>query len=377
MLPLAGIKVLSAAQLLPGGYCTKLLADLGADIVMLERLEGGDPMRLMPDMFSMIAMGKRSITVNLGTEQGRRVCYKIVERSHIFVESFRPGVARKLKIDYETLKGINPRIIYASISGFGQDGPYSDKPGHDIIYQGITGMLAGLIPKDGGKFVPPQVAVGDWSSGMFAALSILGALYSVRETGHGQYIDISMTDGLVSWMGRRLAPDRQLSFQIQPTYSLYRTREGKFLALGIGTEQHFWRNLCKAIRREDLSELSGAERAEREEELFALFEELFETKTRDEWIQILTSAEVPHGPVYDSPEEVLGDPQLRYRGMVTEVDDPEKGRITRIGSPLRLSGMETTSNGRAPELGEHTQEILLSLGYKEAAIESMKEEGII
>jgi crotonobetainyl-CoA:carnitine CoA-transferase CaiB-like acyl-CoA transferase len=286
-------------------------------------------------------------------------------------------VAKKLGIDYETMREINPKIIYASISGFGQDGPYRNKPGHDLVYQGIAGMLAGLIPEKGGRFIPPQVAIADWSSGMFAAVSILGALYSVRETGHGQYIDVSMTDGLVSWMGRRLAPHRQLSFQIQPTYSVYRARDGKFLALGIGTEQHFWRNLCKAISREDLSELSAGERAEREEELFAILEEVFEEKALDEWIQILTSAEVPHGPVYDSPEEVLSDPQLRYRGMVTEVDDPEKGRITRIGSPLRLSGMEATSNGRAPGLGEHTQEILLSLGYDEGTIEAMKREAII
>jgi crotonobetainyl-CoA:carnitine CoA-transferase CaiB-like acyl-CoA transferase len=376
-LPLAGIRVLSAAQLLPGAYCTMLLADMGADVIMLERPQGGDPMRLMPDMFSAVTRGKKSITVNLASEKGKEICYKIVKESPIFLESFRPGVAKKLRIDYDTLKAISPGIVYASITGFGQEGPYRHKPGHDLVYQGIAGMLSGLIPKKGAKFIPPQVAIADWSSGMFAAISILGALYGAKETGVGQYIDVSMTDGLVSFMGRRLAPNRDLSFAIQPTYTLYTTSDGKSLTLGIGAEEHFWRNLCKAVGKEELGVLSAAERAKREEELYATFADIFMAKTRDQWIEILTKADVPHGPAYSSPEEVLNDPQLRYRGMIVDVDDPEKGQVARIRSPLRLSGISGGNDGQAPKLGEHNEEILLSLGYERVAMEEMRREGAI
>jgi crotonobetainyl-CoA:carnitine CoA-transferase CaiB-like acyl-CoA transferase len=354
-----------------------LLADLGADVVMLERPDGGDPMRLMPDMFSSVTRGKRSVTADLTSEQGKEVCYGLVRQSHIFLESFRPGVAKRLGVDYQTLKEINPRIIYASITGFGQEGPYRNKPGHDLTYQGIAGMLAGLIPKEGERFVPPQVAIADWSSGMFAAISILGALYGVRETNAGEYIDVSMVDGLVSWMGRRLAPNRQLGFPVQPAYSIYQTADGQFLALAIGAEQHFWRNLCRAIDREELCDLSAEERAEKAEELFATLAGAFQGKTRDEWIDILTKADVPHGPVYSSPEEVLNDPQLRHRGMVVEVDDSEKGRTTGIGSPLRLSCVPARADGRPPGLGEHTEEVLLSLGYDRGVIEEMKRTGAV
>ena len=376
-LPLTGIRVLSAAQLLPGAYCTMLLSDLGADVVMLERPDGGDPMRFMPDMFTAVTQGKRSITVNLASEKGKEICYRAVRESDVFLESSRPGVAKRLGIDYETLKKINPAIVYASITGFGQEGPYRDKPGHDIVYQGLAGMLGGLIPKEGAPFIPPQVAIADWSSGTFAAISILGALYGARETGVGDYIDVAMMDGLISWMGRRLAPNRQLGFPVQPTYSLYKAADGKFLTLGIGAEQHFWRRLCEAIDREDLSGLSADERVERQDELFAVLTDVFARRRRDEWIEILTKADVPHGPAYASPEEVLNDPQLRFRGMVVDVDDPVKGKITRVGSPLRNSCISAETGGRSPVLGEHTEQVLLSLGYDQREIPEMRKDGII
>ncbi len=184
-LPLTGVKILSLARLLPGGYCTKLLADLGADIIMLEHPIGGDPMRLIPTLFSPFTRGKRSITIDLKFDKGKEICYKLVRHSDVVLESFRPGVATKLGIDYETLKGHNPQIIYTSISGFGQDGPYRNKPAHDLAYQAIAGMIAGQIPDEGGRFTPTPVAIGDLSSGIFAAISILAALYGLKERGTG------------------------------------------------------------------------------------------------------------------------------------------------------------------------------------------------
>jgi crotonobetainyl-CoA:carnitine CoA-transferase CaiB-like acyl-CoA transferase len=376
-LPLAGIKILNAARLLPGGYCATLLSDLGADIIKLEHPVGGDPERLLTNLFPVTNRGNRSITIDLSKDKGKEICYKIVRQSHIFLESFRPGVAKRLGIDYETLKGINPQIIYASISGFGQEGPYRNKPAHDLIYQGIAGMLAGGISEEDGSFHPPTVPIADLSSGMFAVMSILAALYNSRESGSGQYIDVSMTDGLISWTGTRLVPNQPFSYPHGATNTIYQTKDGKYLAIGIAYEQHFWRNLCRIINREELSELSGEDRQKMQKELATILEGAFRSKTRDEWIQILTSADVPNGPVHMSPEEVLGDPQLQYRGMQEEAVDEEGRKITRISSPFKPFGLPVRAGGRPPRLGEHTEEILHSLGYDQGEIAEMKKAGVI
>jgi crotonobetainyl-CoA:carnitine CoA-transferase CaiB-like acyl-CoA transferase len=376
-LPLAGINIFNATRLLPGGYCTTLLSDLGADVIKLEHPVGGDPGRQRADLFAATSRGNRSITVDLSKDKGKEICYKIARQSHVFIESFRPGVAKRQKIDYETLKGVNPQIIYASISGFGQEGPYRNKPAHDLTYEGLTGMLAGGIPKEGGNFTSPSVPIGDLSSGMFAAISILAALHEFRESGNGQYIDVSMTDGLLSWMGSRLVPNEPLALPHQPAYNVYQTKDGKYLTLSISFEQHFWRNLCRAINREELSELTLDDWRERNDELATILKDIFLGKTCDEWIQILTSADVPHGPVYMTPEEVLSDPQLQYRGILTEVEDEEGRKITRIGSPLKSFGMSVRTGGRPPRLGEHTEEILRGLGYDQKEIDDMRKEGVI
>jgi crotonobetainyl-CoA:carnitine CoA-transferase CaiB-like acyl-CoA transferase len=211
---------------------------------------------------------------------------------------------------------------------------------------------------------------------MFAAIAILGALCGTRVTGKGGYIDISMTDGLVSWMGRRLAPDRKLGFPVQPAYSVYETKDGKFIVLGIGGEQHFWRNFCKAIGRDELSDLTDSERTERQDELFGILEKVFLERTRDEWIVILTAADVPHGPAYETALEVLADPQLRSRGMITE-HDSDKGKSIIIGSPLRLSEVRLETVRRAPLLGEHNDDILQSLGYGAGEIGQLREQHVI
>jgi len=379
-LPLAGIKILTAAQLLPGGYCTTLLSDLGADVIKIENPAGGDPLRIHPGHFAAFNRDNKSITIDLRTARGKEICYKLVGQSHVFVEGYRPGVTARLGIDYETLKGVNPRIIYASISGFGQQGPYRNKPAHDLTYQGIAGMLAGHVPEEGGGSNLPSVAIGDFSSGMFAAIAILAALHGLKESGRGQYIDVAMTDGLVSWMSMRLIPGQKLAWKRQPNMNIYQTKDGKYLTLSIAFEPHFWRNLCQAINREDLGEISIDERQNRSEELFRLFTDTFRGKTREEWSQILTGADVPHGPVYIAPDEVLSDPQLQYRGMVGELEKIEGEGSIRDGarlSPMKSFGMPVRDGGKAPLLGEHTEEILLNLGYGSREIEEMKKAKIV
>jgi crotonobetainyl-CoA:carnitine CoA-transferase CaiB-like acyl-CoA transferase len=375
-LPLSGIKILNATRLLPGGYCSTLLSSLGAEIIKLEQPGGGDPGRVRPELFGLITQGNKSVTANLSTEKGKEICYKIAKESDIFMESFRPGVAKKLGIDYPAIKVINPKIIYVSISGFGQEGPYRLRPAHDLSYQGVAGMLASIATQETDDFPTPAVAVGDLSSGMFATISILAALHSLKKTGQGQYIDISITDGMVSWMSTRLFPNTPLSASRHPATGIYQTKDGKHLTISISFEQHFWRNLCRAINREDMSELTVKDWTNKKQEIYSILKDTFGSKNLAEWLDILDKADVPYGPVYTSAEEVYADPQLRSRQIIEEVKEKGK-KITRVGSPLKSAGMPVQINVGSPGLGEHTKEILLSLGYDKTEIAAMKLAGII
>jgi crotonobetainyl-CoA:carnitine CoA-transferase CaiB-like acyl-CoA transferase len=379
-LPLAGIKILTAAQLLSGGYCTTLLSELGADVIKIENPAGGDTLRITPKHFAAFNRGYKSIAIDLRTKRGRGICYKLVKKSHVFIEGYRPGVTTRLGIDYETLKGINPRLIYVSISSFGQQGPYRNRPAHDLTYQGIAGMLAGFISEqDGGSNLPP-VAIGDFSSGMFAAITILAALIDLKEYGNGQYIDVSMTDGLVSWMSMRLAPNQSLAWKREPNLNIYRTKDGKYITVSIAFEPHFWRNLCRVVNREDLGEISIEERQRRRQELSKILVDAFLSRTREEWLRILTEADVPNGPVYVSADEVFNDPQLRYRGMVGKIENIDGAGNTGIGarlSPMKSFGMLVRGAVNAPRLGENTQEILHSLGYTRNEIEELNKAEIL
>ena len=215
-LPLTGVKVLSAARYLPAGYCTMLLAYSGADIITLEQPPGGIDERIInPDVFAAVNRNKRSFAINLRSDKGREICHELVRRSDVFIEGFRPGVATRLGVDYDTLNSINPKIVYVSISGFGQDGPYRLKSGHDLTYQGIAGMLAGLYSDKEHNFSASLTGLGDICSAMFAAISILSGLYGVKQSGQGQYIDVSMTDGILSWMSVWLTENNQFNAVIQ------------------------------------------------------------------------------------------------------------------------------------------------------------------
>lgn len=376
---LAGVKVLSMAWQYPGPYCSMLLADMGANVIMLEPPGIGDPSRLMPCFFSAINRNKRSITLNLATEKGREVCHRLAQSSDVVTEGFRPGIAERLGVDYHSLKQVNPRLIYASISGYGQDGPYRDWPAHDLSYQGVAGMLAAQISAKGTSLTPPPVAIADLSSAMFTALAILAALYAREKTGKGQYIDVSMTDGLVSWMSVPLTcylQQGEAGLRGMPGYGIFETKDGRFVTLSMTYEDHFWRNLCTVIGKQDLGQLSREERSAKQQELVSLLRAVFLTKTRDEWLKLLISADVPCGPAYELAE-VITDPQLRHRGMFVELDDPRKGKRTFVAPSLKFSDTPAGIRMPPPELGEHTEEILLSLGYSQHQIEEMRHEGVV
>ncbi len=392
--PLNGIKILDLTRLLPGGYGTLLLADLGADVLKVEDPFIGDYLRWYPPIIGVESAGhhylnrnKKSITLNLKNDKGREILYKLVEEYDVLIEGFRPGVVKKLGVDYETLENINPRLVYVSLTGYGQNGPYRDLPGHDINYIGIAGIL-GITGQRDGPPVIPGIQIADLSGGMFTALAVLAGIISRERTGKGQYIDYAMLDGVVSWLSVWAAvffvdginPKRgemRLNGTL-PTYNVYETKDGKYISLG-ALEEKFYENLFKAIGREDFLKSGESFWVISRDKLDMVTEELrkiFLTKTRDEWVKFLWEHDVCAGPVYTF-EETFNDPQVKSREMVIELDNPEVGILKQAGIPIKFSKTPGEIRIRSPHLGEHTKEILLNLGYNEEEIKQLKDEQAI
>lgn len=373
--PLAGVKVISSAHQLPGPYCTMLLADLGADVIVVEPPGVGDPARLLPGFLHAVNRNKRSIAVNLKEPAGLDVLKTLVEGADIFLEGFRPGVAARLGMGYDALREVNPRIVYCSISGYGQTGPYRDWPAHDGTYQGIAGLLA---REDG----PPQnspTAIADLSSAMFAALSTVSALHHQRATGEGQYIDVSMTDGLVSWLSPMLGPvlkggpqaAASRSLRGEPGMGIFQCGDGKYITLSIAHEDFFWRNLCEVLGMTEAAGYGRDQRVGNRDALVAQISDGLAKKTQAEWMEILPKHNIPAGPV-NTPAEALHDPQIASRGLLTEFE----GYRT-IAHPVKFSLTEPVVRRKPPELGEHTDEVLKEHGFDAAAVSALRQSGAV
>lgn len=380
-LALEGLRVLTIEEKLPVTYCSMLLGDLGADVIILERPGTGNPARVLPHFLEITNRNKRSITINLKSERGREVCYKLAQKCDVIIECMRPGVVKRLGIGYNTIKGINPQVVYCSVSGYGQDGPYIDWPAHDSSYQGIAGIL-NFTPRDA-KGVPqlPGILIADLSAGMFAAISILSALLARDKLGSGQYIDVSMTEGLVSWLSVPLGqyfatatPSRQGSGE--PAMGVFTAKDGKFLTLSIAHEDYFWRNLCHSIGKAEFADMPREQRWQRRDELVAVLKQALLSKTRDEWVNVLTEADVPCTPVL-SLEEVVADVHLRQRGVFPEVQDANGNKVKQVAYPAKFSETQPQIRRLPPALGEHTQEILDWLGYTSTEIETLRQKGDI
>ena len=393
MRPLEGIKILDLTRLLPGPYGTMLLGDLGAEVIKIEEPERGDYARWNPPQINRVGSrhlllnrNKKSLTLNLKAPEGKAVLRRMVEQgADVLIEQFRPGVMERLGVGYKDLEKVNPRIIYCSLTGYGQDGPYRDLAGHDLNYIGIAGVL-GLTGQKGGSPVIPGIQIGDLiGGGLYAVIGILSALMARQKTGRGQYVDISMLDGVVSllpdsaalYFAEGKAPragERRLGGGL-PQYQVYQTQDGKYLAVG-ALEEKFWANLSRLIGRPEWAEKIPRELEPRCEEIQKEMARLFKTKTQKEWLDLLMHEDTCVTAV-QSLDEVFADPQVRSRQMLVETTHPKAGRVRQIGVPIKFSETPGEIRMPAPEIGEHTEEILGELGFAQEEIDRLRKMSVI
>ena len=372
---LQAIRVLDLTRLLPGPYCTLMLADFGAEVIKVEDPVAGDYLRdfepkLDADsaVFHSLNRNKKSICLDLKTEKERSHFLKLVETADVVMESFRPGVMKRLGLDYETLKQINPRLIYCAITGYGQTGPYKDKPGHDINYLSYAGLLYVMGEKDR-KPVIPATQIADIGGGAYPAIAgILLALFEREKTGKGQLVDVSMLDGVVSWMHmllpnvfaeREVTRGEELLNGGFACYQVYETKDNRFLSMG-GIEQKFWKVFCEGIERQDFIDCLDAPK-EKQEQMIHETQTIIARKTLEEWLDIFSEKEACVTPV-KIMEETLEDSQLQAREMIQTIAHPELGNMKQIGNPIKLSESPKETFLPAPKRGEHTELILREIG---------------
>ncbi|MTV26797.1 CoA transferase [Nitriliruptoraceae bacterium ZYF776] len=377
--PLTGVTVLSMAEQYPGPYATLLLADLGADVILIERRDGGDPSRQFAAFHEALNRNKRSITLDLKAPEGRDAFLRLAATADVVMEGFRPGIVDRLGVGYDAVREVNPGIVYVSISGFGQHGPLRDRPAHDVSYQAIAGMLHERLTGDPGQ--APSIAVGDLSAGMFAVVATLTGLVARGRTGEGSAIDVSMTDGLMSWMTTYLfatangfdepgVPPRE------PGYGLFRTADGGVISLSVAHEDWFWRPMVTVLGLDDLADVTALERRERYDELRERIAGAIAVRTRDVWSELFEAAAVPYGEVL-SLEEVLDHPHTRERGLLVEVpgDDVQPARI-HVRQPLQMRGAPTAIDRHVPTLGQDSATVLRDAGLTDEEISELVERGI-
>lgn len=395
-LPLEDIRVLDLTRILTGPFCTMILADLGAEVIKVEMPRSGDDTRHWGPpfigkesaYFLSINRNKKSLTLNLKKEKGRKILYSIAKKSDVLLENFRPGVTERLKVDFKTISQINPQIVYCSISSFGQTGPYRDRLAYDLVIQGMGGLM-GITGEPDHAPVRIGVAIADIGAGMYGAIAVLSAIMAQKRTKKGRRIDISLLDGTVSWLTYMAANyfatgknPRKLGSahpNIVP-YQCFEAGDGKYLTLAVGNDS-IWKNFCKAIGYErliyDERFSTNPKRVKNRETLVDLLIKLFATRSRSEWIEALLSNEVPCGPVY-TLDEIFTDPQVLHRNMVLEINHPKVGKIKQIGIPMKFSEMSSRVNVAPPLLGQHNKEILGSLlKLSEKEIKKLEQEGVI
>ncbi|MFB3167052.1 CoA transferase [Neobacillus sp. 179-C4.2 HS] len=378
MLPLEGIRVLDLTRLLPGPYCSLLLADYGADVIKIEDPKVGDYARWYEPrvnddqsaMFISLNRNKRSITLDLKAEKDKDVFISLVKTADVLIESFRPGVMERLGLGYEQLKVHNPKLIYCAITGYGQTGPYSNEAGHDLNFLSYSGLLH-LQGAPNEKPLIPSVQIGDIGGGaLMAAVGILLAIINAKNTNTGQFVDISMLDGALSWM-HTILPNYWTSDEMpnrgeltlnggKACYEIYRTKDDRFISVG-ALENKFWENFCEIIGKEELidqlEEPLVQQRIMKQEVQTAI-----QQKTLTEWLELFEGIDACVSPVL-TPEELADHPQIKHRRMIEDITHPVMGTIKQLGNPIKLSSSTVITRRHAPGLGEHTNEILKELDF--------------
>lgn len=394
MRPLEGIKVIDLSRILSGPYCTMALADLGAEVIKVEPPNGDDTRTWGPPFvngesayFLSINRNKKSIVLNLKEEKGRQILLDLVKEADVVVENFRPGTLKRLKLDYETLKAVNPRIILASISGYGQTGPYSHKPGYDVIAQGMGGLMS-VTGEPGQRPVKVGFSIADIGTGMWAIIGILSALMAREKTGEGQWVDASLLDTIISWQtyfagnyfasGENPKPQGGAHPNIVP-YQLFEASNGYF-NIAVGNES-LWDKFCTAIGQPELRDnpkfKTNKDRVVNRKELVDHLQKLFLTNTKEHWIELFEGVGIPCGPVLNF-DEIFKDPHVLAREQLVEVDHPKAGKVKMTGIPIKLSSTPGEIRTAPPLLGEHSEEILRTkLNMSDEEIRQLKESGVV
>lgn len=386
----AAMKILDLTRYLPGAYATQIFADLGAEVIKIEEITSGDLCRLDPPKiqgfsyyFSALNRNKKSLALNLKSEQGQQIFKRLAEEADVIIENFRPGVTQRLNIDYPEIKKLNPKIIYCSLSGYGQDNPDSLKATHDINFLALSGFLA--LNRDAGSQLPP-VFFADMAGSMFAALGISLALLNRKATGIGQYLDVALINSFQSWLslifsrfhfqGNQILPESSEFTGDALCYNVYKTKDNRFMAIGM-VEPKFWQEFCERTGAEDLITKQFVLR-QNDPIAWEKICNIVAGKTQLEWLEWLQDKDVCMSPVKNL-EEAIQDNLVANKGIIDYVNFPGIGQTLQTGFPLKLSEIPTSLQATTspPALGQHTAEILQQIGFKMNDIEAFKMSGIV
>ena len=393
-LPLQGIRVIDFSQILAGPFCTMLLADMGADVVKVEKPNGGDDTRRYGPpfiegesaAFLTLNRNKRSIVLDLKNEQGLGVVRRMLADADVMLHNFRPGVVERMGLGYDDVSALNPAIVYCAVSGFGATGPYSQRAGFDLVAQGMSGLMS----INGFPDSPPAkvgVPMADLNTGMFCAYGILTAYINRLATGKGQHVDASLLESGMAYTlyesatyfatGEVAGPLGSAHRMIAP-YQAFATQDG-YINIG-AANQNNWERMCRAVGRDALLDdarfASNPERMVNIQSLTPIMEETFRTQTTAHWVEVLERAGVPCGPIYNI-EQVYADPQVQSRDMAVELQHPKAGGIRNIGVAVKLSDTPGSVRTPAPLLGQHTDDVLAEFGYAEAEIAALRQSGAL